>query len=87
MTSRDFPTGSVMPFAESHVAPLLASGEWHRADGSRIRRHDDPALYDLLRPNWRRKWRRWVVHLPNFEHRTVFGGIDVAYLIRTSVPA
>ena len=96
LTSADFVPGMMMAFAERHVGPLLASGEWRRADGHRLDRDEDPGLYDVLAPHWTAKrvwwkpatWRRHV-RMPDLRHygKMPEGTMRAVVLIRTSLPA
>lgn len=74
------PVGSIVQMASCFPMPQ----GWRLADGSRLRRREDPALYDLLRPRFCNRWRRWIVHLPDFADRSVqtLPGIRIIYIIK-----
>lgn len=77
-----YPVGSIVQMASCFPMPQ----GWRPADGSRLRRRDDPVLYDLLRPTFRNRWRRWIVHLPDFTERSpqMLPGIRITYIIKGS---
>jgi microcystin-dependent protein len=84
----DCPAGTIVPFAANHNMPK----GWRESDGSRLRRREDPVLYDILRPVYCNKYRRWIVHLPDMRIRAPLretnGGLamlSIVYIIKTGV--
>lgn len=72
-----FPVGSILGFIEGRVPP-----GWVKADGSRVKRKDDPQLYDTMKAaGWHKKYRRWIVFLPDYstQSKTIPGPPQATY--------
>lgn len=75
------PIGSVV----SSIDGAEPGPPWHHCLGQRLKRKQDPELYDVLKPNWSHKYLRWIVHIPNLNNLPKLEGAPtVNYYIKGS---